>query len=99
MNPVVRERGQILKIVRRYGTDGISVEAIDKIFIQAGKHLGSQIDEHIQYLCDPDKGYLRCEMKKDPFSGVERMIVSITARGIDLVSGIIGPDPGVDVAW
>lgn len=91
-----RHRGTILRIVRRWGVTGVSWEGIEAIFRQAGQ-LGAidRLEENVQYLAD--KGYLAKELKRDDFSGVERWLVWITPRGIDLLDGLIEADPGVVV--
>jgi len=92
----LRRRGEILRKVRVYGGQGLSLEGLQRIFQRAGR-LGSfeQLEEDVRYLAE--KEYLRKELLKDRESLVERWLVWITPQGIDLLDGVIGPDPGVEI--
>lgn len=48
---------------------------------------------HLEYL--EEKGYVRLEEIRDSHLGVSRVLVYITAKGIDLLEGSIPPDPGI----
>jgi hypothetical protein len=91
-----KTRGDLLKIVRRYGVDGISYQGIEKIFWQAGRlGVAADLEENLAYL--GDKGYLNLRLTRDHISGVERWLATMTPKGIDLLDGTIPPDPGVNV--
>lgn len=53
----------------------------------------AQIRAHLEYL--EEKGYVRIEEVHAARLGVSRVLVYITAKGIDLLEGNIPPDPGV----
>ena len=92
----VRARGEMLRLVRRYSPNGVSVGSLDNIFNRAGLFAAvNALEENLEYLVG--KNYLTREFLKDPVSGVERWIVKITPQGIDLLDGVITADPGVDV--
>lgn len=92
-----RLRGEILALARRLGIGGISVEGVENIYMRAGEHrLADNVGEALHYLAD--KGYVMIHRERDTFSDVERRLVSITARGIDLLDHTIEGDPGVWVA-
>jgi len=91
-----RTRGRILHTVRRYGPNGISYEGIERIFHRAG-WFGSAatLEEHLHYLREKD--LVHVERTRDAISGVKRWLVTITAKGIDLLDERIEADPGVDI--
>jgi len=96
IRPSTRGRGDILRIVRQFGVDGITQEHIERVFIRAGRISAmNRLEEDLLYLSE--KGYLARVLAKDPFSGVERWILHITPKGIDLLDEIIDPDPGVEI--
>lgn len=89
-------RAKILRVVRRYGTGGISYEGLERVFSRAGMlGVAADLEEHLQYLAD--KKYLAKDLRRDELSGVERWLVWITPTGIDLLEGTIEPDPGVEL--
>lgn len=91
-----RVRREILRIVRKFGMNGISFEGIEKIFNRAGMlGVAADLEENIHYL--KGKGYVATEQVKDQFDQVERWMVTITPAGIDLLDEIIDPDPGVEI--
>ncbi len=91
-----RMRGEILRLVRKMGTNGISYEGMERIFLRAGRMgVAADMEEHLQYLAD--KGYLTKELLKDEISGVKRWMAFITAKGIDLLDEVIERDPGVEI--
>jgi len=91
----VKARGEILRLARRFGGNGVSIAGVDRIFQQAGMFAAlSSLEENIEYL--QGKGYLAAELATDPLSDVERWIIRITPAGIDLLDGVIPADPGVD---
>jgi hypothetical protein len=91
-----RHRGSILRVVRRYGTQGISWPGLERIFRSAGL-LGAveMLEENVQYLAD--KAYLKKARLRDEIAGVERWMLYIAPSGIDLIEGTIDPDPGVNL--
>lgn len=91
-----RVRREILRIVRKFGTNGISFEGIEKVFSRAGMlGVAADLEENIHYL--KGKGYLTTAHVKDQFDQVDRWMVVITPAGIDLLDEITGPDPGVEI--
>lgn len=91
-----RVRGEILRIVRRYGTGGVSFEGLQKVFIRACMPgVASDLEENLHYL--RGKGYVNSELRKDQFTGTERWMVEITPAGIDLLEESISSDPGVEI--
>jgi hypothetical protein len=90
-----RHRATILRIVRRYGVEGISWPGLERIFRVAGRFEAmNTLEENVQYLAD--KNYLKKQLLRDEASDVERWMLYITPRAIDLLDGTIDPDPGVN---
>lgn len=92
------QRGRVLKIAdKTYGTHrrgGVSNEVI--ALTLNDMHLPASsgvLRGHCEYLMD--KGYVEIEEIKDDLGG--GYIVTLTAKGVDLLEGNIPADPGVEV--
>jgi DNA-binding PadR family transcriptional regulator len=87
-------RGFILTICKYNYPAPCSLEVIS-LTIQENQFSISpaQIKGYIEYL--EEKGYVRAAEKTSEVLGITRTVVTITAKGIDLMEGNIPPDPGI----
>jgi hypothetical protein len=92
-----RIRGDILRLVRKWGAKGLSFDGLQAVFFRSGIMMSTNVDlgEHVSYL--EGKGYLRTGKQRDQFESVERWMIQLTPTGIDLLDQTIDPDPGVEI--
>lgn len=92
-----KARGRVLELLGKMGGTA-TVRAIERTFLRAGMEPEAEyLSDLIAYLADPETRYVRHELRKDEFSGVEQWIVELTARGRNLLDRTV-VDPGVEIA-
>ena len=87
-------RGRILNTLNNQYPRAISFKMLSYALTAARYDCSKvQLNAHLVYL--QEKGYIKLEKVGHEEFDLSRNMVSLTAKGKDLVEGSIGPDPGV----
>lgn len=87
-------RGHIMKILKVAYPGPASVELIEVTMNDRSIPVSpSLVRGYLEYLTE--KGYIKAWDEKDPILEIERTLVKLTAKGIDLMENTISSDPGV----
>lgn len=90
-----RVRGALLKVLANYYPGVVDSKVLEALATDLGFEMRDrECDGHIAYLAE--KGF--ASLTKRKAEGIEIHIVKITAKGLDLLDGIV-EDPGVDVRF
>lgn len=82
----IREREMIIRVLVEEVTGWIDATALRYAVAQLGLPIPERpFANHLEYLVD--RGYIRTEIRK--FGALENNLVKVTAKGIDLHSGLI----------
>ena len=90
-----RVRGYILRGLNLYPTEHLNTDLIgDFVRNCGGTCLNTEIPGHLTYL--QSKGYVEIEERQNPLSNSAKVIMAkITPKGVDLIEGNIGQEPGI----
>ncbi|MDR2005900.1 MAG: hypothetical protein LBP78_01465 [Acidaminococcales bacterium] len=88
-------RGYVLKVAKISYPRPIGSNVIDVFLVDAGMQQSlTQIEGHLRYL--EEREYVKCKKSQLEVTGTPIALVTLTARGIDLLEKTIS-DPGVHV--
>ena len=89
-------RAHILRLLKYANYEELSTEVLRTGLAQTGlEEPVAVIEGHLTYLAD--KGYVETRMVEDPDLGVKMTLARIKAKGMDLLEGSIGHDPGLGI--
>jgi len=89
-------RAHILRLLKYANYDELSAEVLRTGLAQAGlEEPTAVIEGHLMYL--EDKEYVETREVEDPDLGVKMVLARIKAKGMDLLEGSIGHDPGLGI--
>ena len=87
-------RGKILRVLQVNFPYGVGDQLLSDVLQDAQFNVSpQQVQGHLIYL--EEKGYVTQEKNEVRYLGLARMIIKLTAHGIDLLDGNIESDPGV----
>jgi len=89
-------RAHILRMLNLCYPDELGINVIITGLAQVGLEFSeAEVRGHIVYLAD--KGYVRYREIKDPDSGLNILMVRLSAKGKDYHDGLLESDPGIGV--
>ena len=89
-------RGWILKTIEYAYPDGAGEQLIAITLDDLGfNNSPGELETHLVYL--EDKGYITRQKVSDRAIALQRNIARLTTKGVDLLEGNIGDDPGIIV--
>lgn len=97
VNEMKEARGTVLKLLRGVYPKDLSLGVVRRGLVEAGIEATAVETEGLtMYLADDGKEYVEIERLHSSDLG-EMVTVRLTAKGCDLVDGVIAPDPGIDL--